>query len=95
MAIGPDDLNKIAHLARLQLDQNQITKLGGDLANILKLFDQLQTVDTSAIQPMAHPMDAVQILRADQVTEGNQRELFQSIAPATEDGLYLVPKVIE
>ncbi len=95
MSITTDDVKKIAHLARLQVDEAKSIKLASDLDNIIKLVDQLQAVDTANIEPMAHPMDAVQILRADVVTETNQREKFQAIAPATEDGLYLVPKVIE
>lgn len=95
MSIGPDDISKIAILARLKIDEDKKAKLGDDLANILNLVDQLQAADTEGVEPMAHPMDAVQILRADEVTEGNHREDFQAIAPETEDGLYLVPKVIE
>ncbi|MFT7185617.1 MAG: aspartyl-tRNA(Asn)/glutamyl-tRNA(Gln) amidotransferase subunit C [Pseudohongiellaceae bacterium] len=95
MSIGPDDINQIAHLARLKIDEQDIPKLRGDLANILSLVDQLQAVNTDDIVPMAHPMDAVQILRKDVVTETNHREKYQKIAPNTEDGLYLVPKVIE
>jgi len=95
MSIGADDINQIAHLARLKIDEQDIPKLSGDLANILSLVDQLQAVNTDGIIPMAHPMDAVQILRKDVVTEIDNREKYQKIAPNTEDGLYLVPKVIE
>ncbi len=95
MSIGPDDINQIAHLARLKIDEKDVPKLSGDLDNILSLVDQLQAVNTDNIVPMAHPMDAVQILRKDVVTETNQREKYQAVAPAVEDGLYLVPKVIE
>lgn len=95
MSIGPDEITKIAHLARLQIAEEQLPKLGGDIANILNLVDQLQAADTTDIEPMANPLDAVQVLRADAVTEENQREKFQAIAPAKEEGLYLVPKVIE
>mgnify|MGYP001005772888 CR=1 FL=1 len=66
-----------------------------DLGNILDLVDQLGAADTDSVEPMAHPLNAVQRLRADEVTETNQREAFQAIAPATENGLYLVPRVIE
>ena len=62
---------------------------------ILELVDQMQAVDTSDIEPMANPLDATQLLRADEVTEGNRRDAFQAIAPAVENGLYLVPKVID
>jgi len=95
MSIGPDDINQIAHLARLKIDEKDVPKLRGDLDNILSLVDQLQAVNTDGVTPMAHPMDAVQILRKDVVTESNHREKYQAVAPNTEDGLYLVPKVIE
>lgn len=95
MSIGPDEITKIAHLARLQISEQQLPKLSGDIANILDLVDQLQAADTSNVEPMANPLDAVQTLRADAVTEENQRDKFQAIAPEKEDGLYLVPKVIE
>jgi len=95
MSIGPDDINQIAHLARLKIDEKDVPKLCGDLDNILSLVDQLQAVNTVDVVPMAHPMDAVQILRKDVVTETNHREKYQAVAPNTEDGLYLVPKVIE
>lgn len=95
MSIGPDEIKKIAHLARLQLSEEQLPKLSADIANILDLVDQLQAADTNNIAPMANPLDAVQTLRADVVTEENQRDKFQSIAPEKENGLYLVPKVIE
>ena len=95
MAISREDIEKVAYLARLQLDEAQTGALEKDLTNILNLVDQLQAADTDAVQPMAHPLDAVQRLRADTVTENDQREAFQAIAPATENGLYLVPRVIE
>jgi len=95
MSIGPEDINKIAHLARLQIDEEKIEKISHDISNILTLVDQLQSVNTDDVEPMAHPTDATQILRADVVTETNQREKLQSVAPNTEDGLFLVPKVIE
>lgn len=95
MAISREDIEKVAYLARLQLDEAQTGALEKDLTNILNLVDQLQAADTDAVQPMAHPLDAVQRLRADTITENDQREAFQAIAPATENGLYLVPRVIE
>ena len=67
----------------------------GELNGILALVDEMQAVDTNGIEPMAHPQDARQRLREDVVTDRDQRALYQSVAPATEDGLYLVPKVIE
>ena len=95
MSIAPQDLEKLAHLAKIQIDESQTERLTHDLSNILSLVDQLQSVNTENVDTMAHPMDATQRLRADEVTETNQRERFQAVAPATENGLYLVPKVIE
>jgi aspartyl-tRNA(Asn)/glutamyl-tRNA(Gln) amidotransferase subunit C len=82
-------------LARIRVDDEQVSALEKDLGNILDLVDQLAAADTDSVEPMAHPLNAVQRLRADEVTETNQREAFQAIAPATENGLYLVPRVIE
>ena len=95
MTIQKNDVENAAQLARIAVDQKDIEGLTQDLANILALVDQMQAVNTDHIEPMAHPTDAVQRLRADRVTEQNQRERYQAIAPATENGLYLVPKVIE
>ena len=95
VSIKREDAENIARLAKLQVSDDQLEKVTGDLSNILGLVDQLQAINTQDIEPMAHPMDAVQRLRSDQVTEANNREAFQKVAPATEDGLYLVPKVIE
>jgi len=95
VTISREDIEKVAVLARIRLDEEQIPELENDLGNILSLVDQLSAADTDNVEPLAHPLDAVQRLRADEVTETNQREAFQAIAPATEDGLYLVPRVIE
>jgi aspartyl-tRNA(Asn)/glutamyl-tRNA(Gln) amidotransferase subunit C len=93
--ISRADIEKVAVLARIRLDDEQIPALENDLSNILSLVDQLSAANTDNVEPLAHPLDAVQRLRADEVTESNQREAFQAIAPATESGLYLVPRVIE
>jgi len=95
VTISRKDIEKVAVLARIRVDDEQVSALQKDLGNILDLVDQLGAADTDAVEPMAHPLDAVQRLRADEVTETNQREAFQAIAPATENGLYLVPRVIE
>lgn len=95
MTISREDIEKVAVLARIRLDEEQIPALEKDLGNILSLVDQLSATDTDNVEPLSHPLDAVQRLRADEVTESNQREAFQAIAPATENGLYLVPRVIE
>ena len=95
MSLKKQDVENIAHLARLAIDDGDIPGYAKNLSNILELVEQMNAIDTSAVEPMAHPLDAVQRLRKDEVTETNQREHFQSIAPKTEAGLYLVPKVIE
>jgi aspartyl-tRNA(Asn)/glutamyl-tRNA(Gln) amidotransferase subunit C len=93
--IHDGDIEKIARLARISVDAAEVGELTRRLGNILALVDELKSVDTTGITPMANPHDAVQRLRPDEVTEPNQREAFQAIAPLTEAGLYLVPKVIE
>ncbi|MBB2495480.1 Asp-tRNA(Asn)/Glu-tRNA(Gln) amidotransferase subunit GatC [Aquipseudomonas ullengensis] len=95
MALERSDVEKIAHLARLGLNEADIPRTTETLNNILGLVDAMQAVNTDGIEPLAHPLEATQRLRADQVTEQNQRAAYQAIAPAVENGLYLVPKVIE
>jgi len=95
MPLERSDVEKIAHLARLGLNEADIPRTTETLNNILGLIDQMQAVDTSGIEPLAHPLEATQRLRADAVTEENRRDAYQAIAPAVENGLYLVPKVIE
>ena len=95
MALKRSDVEKIAHLARLGLNDADIPQTTATLNNILGLIDAMQAVDTNGIEPLAHPLEATQRLRADVVTESNHREAYQAIAPAVENGLYLVPKVIE
>ncbi len=95
MAIEQDEIEKIAELARIRIADEQVAGVTERITEILAMVDQLQAVDTADVEPMANPLDATQKLRTDEVTEGNQREAFQAIAPAVEQGLYLVPKVIE
>lgn len=95
MPLGPAEVEKIAHLARLVINEADIPAYAHNLSSILHLVEQMNAVDTTGVEPMAHPLDMPQRLRADEVTETEQRGLFQSIAPQTEAGLYLVPKVIE
>ncbi|KPK37758.1 MAG: hypothetical protein AMJ69_10440 [Gammaproteobacteria bacterium SG8_47] len=95
MSLERSDVEKIAHLARLAIDEEEIPVYARELSKILELVEQMNSVDTSGVVPMAHPLEVSQRLRPDEVTESDQREHFQSIAPAVEDGLYLVPKVIE
>jgi aspartyl-tRNA(Asn)/glutamyl-tRNA(Gln) amidotransferase subunit C len=82
-------------LARLAIDEAEVPHYAQDLNNIFNLVEQMSAADTNEIPPMAHPLDAHQRLRADEVTETDQREDFQAIAPKTEAGVYLVPQVIE
>jgi aspartyl-tRNA(Asn)/glutamyl-tRNA(Gln) amidotransferase subunit C len=89
------DVEKIAHLARLEIGEQEAAAYADQLSRILGLIEQMNAVDTTGITPLAHPQDTRLRLREDKVTETDQRERFQSIAPATEAGLYLVPKVIE
>ena len=95
MSVDREQVEKIAVLARIAITEEQMDETADRLNKVLDLVDQLQAADTTDIEPMAHPLNAVQRLRADTVTESNQREHLQSIAPATEDGLFLVPKVID
>src|SRR5258706_11738323 len=99
MALSDDQLRRLARLARIGIRPEESGAAIERLSRILGLIDQLKAVDTAGIEPMAHPLDAVlpegQRLRPDEVTDKDQRELYQSVAPAVQDGLYLVPKVLE
>lgn len=95
MSLKTQDVQNIAHLARLQISESAIPDYADDLSRILELVDQMNQVDTEQVAPMAHPLDARQRLRADEVTETDQHQQFQSIAPDVSMALYRVPKVIE
>ncbi len=95
MSVDQTDITKVALLARLEIDEADVPQYVGNLSNILALVEQMNEVDTDSVVPMAHPLDAAQRLRADEVTEVDQRDRFQALAPQVEAGLYLVPKVIE
>lgn len=95
MSLSRDDVEKIAHLARLAISEEDIPDYASDLSNILGLVDQMEAVDTDAVSPMAHPLDMAQRLRPDVVTEADQRDKFQQNSPSVENGLFLVPKVLE
>ncbi|MBJ6610129.1 MAG: Asp-tRNA(Asn)/Glu-tRNA(Gln) amidotransferase subunit GatC [Candidatus Thiothrix moscowensis] len=95
MSISAEQVKKVAHLARMAVPEEQLEGYVRNLSNILNLVDQLSAVDTSGVEPMAHPLDMTQRLREDVVTETNNRDKYQRVAPEVEDGLYLVPKVIE
>jgi len=86
---------RIAHLARLEVREDEVAALQQKLGAILGLIDRMRSVDTTGVEPMAHAQDLVQRLREDRVTEPDARALYQSIAPQVEAGLYLVPKVLE
>ena len=95
MTLKIEDVRNIAQLARLQMDDASLEQYASDLSSILALAEQMNAVDTSNVSPMAHPLDATQRLRPDEVTESDQHEKFQAIAPDVENGLYRVPKVID
>jgi aspartyl-tRNA(Asn)/glutamyl-tRNA(Gln) amidotransferase subunit C len=95
MPIEREDMENIAHLARLHLSEEEKSEAASSMSNILKLIDQMQSVDTDNVTPLAHPLDSVQRLRDDKVTETNKRDALQKIAPEIDQGLFLVPKVIE
>ncbi|MGH1540919.1 MAG: Asp-tRNA(Asn)/Glu-tRNA(Gln) amidotransferase subunit GatC [Arenicella sp.] len=95
MELDNNTVKTIASLAKLTLSDEETEQYRGELSNILDLVAQLQACDTEGVQVMTHPMDATLRLRADEVTESDQREHFQATAPATENGLYLVPKVLD
>jgi aspartyl-tRNA(Asn)/glutamyl-tRNA(Gln) amidotransferase subunit C len=88
-------VKNIAELVQLKVDDTEIQQLTEGMQNILALADQMQAIDTEGVEPVSNPLDASQKLRPDAITEKNQRELFQSLAPASESGLYLVPRVVE
>lgn len=95
MSLSKADVEKIAHLARLAISEQDIPLYSKNLSNILAFVEQMNQVDVSGVEPLAHPLEMAQRLRDDAVTETNQREHFQAIAPQVDAGLYLVPKVIE
>ncbi len=95
MSLRKEDVEKIAHLARLKIVDNEIDGYARQLSNILDFVEQMNEVDTDGVEPMAHPQELAARLRPDQVTETDQREAFQNIAPTVENGFYLVPRVIE
>jgi len=95
MSLTPDQVRGIAHLARLAIDEQDIPAYARNLTNILDFVAALDRVDVGGVHPMAHPLDMSQRLRADEVTEADQRDRIQANAAATAAGLYLVPKVIE
>ena len=95
MSLTTTDVQKVARLARLSMNAHEIESAREQLSGIFDLIEEMQAVDTSGIEPMSHAQDVSQRLREDNVTENDQREAFQAVAPQVENGLYLVPKVIE
>ncbi|HEY9547471.1 MAG TPA: Asp-tRNA(Asn)/Glu-tRNA(Gln) amidotransferase subunit GatC [Solimonas sp.] len=95
MSLSPENIKQVAHLARLELSADQVGPYAEQLSNIMQLVDQLSGARTEGVTPMAHPLAMHQRLRPDAVTEPNRREAFQAIAPEVDEGVYLVPKVIE
>jgi aspartyl-tRNA(Asn)/glutamyl-tRNA(Gln) amidotransferase subunit C len=95
MALTAAAVHRLAHLARIEIDAAEAEDVRRKLDAIFALINELRAVDTAGIEPMAHAQDVALPLREDRVTEPDRHALFQSVAPAVEDGLYLVPKVIE
>jgi aspartyl-tRNA(Asn)/glutamyl-tRNA(Gln) amidotransferase subunit C len=95
MALENADIDKIAILARLQVTPSETSDYANSISSILSLIDQMQQVSTEGVEPLSNPHDASQRLRKDEVTCDNQREAFIALAPAAQDGLYLVPKVFD
>jgi len=95
MSLSLDDVGRIARLARIEISADEAARTRDQLNGILAFVEQLQAVNTDGIEPLAHAVDVVQRLRPDAVTAPDRRDAFQAIAPETEAGLYLVPKVIE
>lgn len=95
MPLERKEIQNIAWLARLSIEDRAIAGYTKDLADILALVEQMQSVESAAIEPLAHPLEIDTQLRVDEVTEEDRRDSFQKIAPVTEDGYYIVPKVIE
>ena len=95
MSVDSDTVTAMARLARLRVDAGELPALTARFNGSLALFDQLREIATEGVEPMANALDATQPLRDDVVTEGDQRALLQAVAPAVQDGLYLVPRVVE
>lgn len=95
MSLSADQIRQVAHLARLELRADEVDHYAEQLSRILDMVDQLSAADTRGVVPMAHPLAMVQRLRTDEVSETDRRADYQAQAPAVQDGLFMVPKVIE
>ncbi|MCZ2723021.1 Asp-tRNA(Asn)/Glu-tRNA(Gln) amidotransferase subunit GatC [Marinomonas sp. 15G1-11] len=95
MSLNKQDVQKIAHLARLSLSDNESEQYQESISSVLTLVEQMQSVNTDGVEPLCNPLEMTQRLREDAVTESNQRDSYLAIAPQSENGLYLVPQVID
>ncbi|MFT2109765.1 Asp-tRNA(Asn)/Glu-tRNA(Gln) amidotransferase subunit GatC [Marinomonas sp. 2405UD68-3] len=95
MSLNKQDVQKIAHLARLSLSDNESEQYQESISSVLTLVEQMQSINTDGIEPLCNPLEMTQRLREDEVTESNQRDSYTAIAPQSEKGLYLVPQVID
>jgi len=95
MALSPQQIHKIAHLAKLRIDDQSIDEISSQMDNIMTLIDHMEQADTSDIEPLSHPQDPVLRLREDKVTDNDRRDDFMQLTEHSEDGLYLVPRVLE
>ena len=95
MALSLDEIQRLAHLARIEITPVEAIDVGKKLDGIFELIGRMRAIDTTGIVPMSHAQDVMLPLRDDRITEADRRDVYQSVAPAVRDGLYLVPKVIE
>ena len=95
MSLDHDQVRRLARLARIAITDEESAAVRERLNRVLAFIDEMRSVDTSGVEPMAHAQDLTQRLRPDEVTERDQRDIYQAVAPAVEEGLYLVPKVVE
>ena len=95
MKIDNEIVENIAELTQLEIAHEELSVIGNKMSEVLALVEEMQAVDTSGIEPISNPLDVTQTLRPDIVTSGDNREIYQSLAPEIRDGLYLVPKVID
>ena len=95
MTLSLDDIRRIAHLARIDVDANEVAQVHAKLESIFAMIGELNAIDTTGVEPMSHARDVVLPLREDRVTETDRHAEYQKVAPAVEDGLYLVPRVVE
>lgn len=95
MAFDKSELEQVAHLARLHINEAETDEVAARITDILALIDEMQSVSTDGVEPLAHPLDVVQRLRPDNISTDNQQELLHAIAPSSDEGFYLVPQVME